>query len=163
MSSQQYIHKLSGHSEGVYCLAVWRNYLWSGSYDKTIKQWSASGHCLNTLHGHTGVLRCLCVWRDFLCSGSNDKTIQVWNLNGECINQWKTESFPYSLTVWKNFLCTGHYDGSIKLWNDYDVECTLTLNGHTGSVWCLVVDGDSLFSGSSDKTIRKWNIEGKCV
>ena len=29
--------------------------------------------------------------------------------------------------------------------------------GHTGSVWCLQVVGDTLFTGSDDSTVRRWS------
>ena len=40
----------------------------------------------------------------------------------------------------------------------------MNLQGHTGAVRCLAVQGEHLFSGGSDdKTICKWNIKGECV
>src|SRR5581483_9359672 len=89
--------------------------------------------------------------------------IRIWNEDGECVKTLETEIYPCCVTVWKTFLCTGHEDGAIRLWNPGETKCTLTLRGHTDDVCFLVADGDSLFSSSYDKTIRKWNIEGKCV
>jgi E3 ubiquitin-protein ligase TRAF7 len=50
----------------------------------------------------------------------------------------------------------------------YDVKCVHTLAGHQGPVWSLAVsaDGGVLASGSSDSTVRVWNVHpsvGKCV
>lgn len=36
-------------------------------------------------------------------------------------------------------------------------KCKGTFVGHNGPVWCMLVHGDYLFSGSSDKTIKVWD------
>ena len=39
-----------------------------------------------------------------------------------------------------------------------------TLQGHKGWVQCLVVNNNILYSGSSDKTIRAWNLDtNECI
>ncbi|XP_074660670.1 E3 ubiquitin-protein ligase TRAF7-like [Tubulanus polymorphus] len=44
-------------------------------------------------------------------------------------------------------------------------KCKGTFVGHQGPVWCLSVHGDFLFSGSSDKTIKAWDLSTtyKCL
>ncbi|XP_064628306.1 E3 ubiquitin-protein ligase TRAF7-like [Lineus longissimus] len=44
-------------------------------------------------------------------------------------------------------------------------KCKGTFVGHQGPVWCLCVHGDYLFSGSSDKTIKTWDLSAnyKCL
>ena len=37
---------------------------------------------------------------------------------------------------------------------------TRTLNGHTGSVLCLQYDERVIISGSSDSTVRVWDVHG---
>ena len=71
---------LRGHTSFVWCLTVWNNYLYSGSYDKTIRKWNENGDCVATLRGHTDVVYCLTVWNNHLYSGSDDNTIHKWGL-----------------------------------------------------------------------------------
>ena len=63
---------LEGHSEGVFCVAVFPNgrRVVSGSRDNTLKVWDvATGECVAMLEGHTGIgVRC-CVrflWYSFV-------------------------------------------------------------------------------------------------
>ncbi|XP_064610459.1 LOW QUALITY PROTEIN: E3 ubiquitin-protein ligase TRAF7-like [Liolophura sinensis] len=44
-------------------------------------------------------------------------------------------------------------------------KCKGTFVGHGGPVWCLTVLGELLFSGSSDKTIKVWDLSSRyqCV
>eukprot|EP00042_Codosiga_hollandica_P034369 m.240002 g.240002 ORF g.240002 m.240002 type:complete len:684 (+) comp54393_c0_seq6:154-2205(+) len=40
----------------------------------------------------------------------------------------------------------------------YHMKCKGTFVGHQGPVWALAVHGDLVFSGSSDETIKVWNV-----
>ena len=72
---------LKGHTNDVYCLTLYGNKLFSGSFDKTIRVWNADTHeHLATLRGHTSYVWCLTIYNDNLFSGSADKTIRVWNV-----------------------------------------------------------------------------------
>jgi WD40 repeat protein len=58
------------------------------------------------------------------------------------------------------FVISGSADRTIKLW-DIDPkskDVIQTLNGHTGTILCLNYSkkSDTIFSGSTDKTLRIW-------
>src|SRR6185503_11328578 len=102
MKTSHYTQKFH-NNETVRCLIVWKDSLWSGSGDGTIKQWNAHGHCINTLQGHSGVVYCLLVWRDFLYSSSLDTTIRVWNSKGECVRVLQGHTGKVlELAVWRD-------------------------------------------------------------
>ena len=67
---------IQGHKYSVNCLTVFDGYLWSGSYDTTIK-WDSSGSCIGTFKGRTGWVRCLTVFNGYLWSVS-DAHIEKW-------------------------------------------------------------------------------------
>ena len=46
------ISVLEGHAGGVYCLTIWNNHLYSGSYDNTIRVWDTNHECIAVLKGH---------------------------------------------------------------------------------------------------------------
>ena len=51
----------------------------SGSMDKTVHVWAATGECVATLKGHTSYVYSVCSLGDGrLASGSADKTVRVW-------------------------------------------------------------------------------------
>ncbi|KAJ7108575.1 WD40 repeat-like protein [Mycena epipterygia] len=55
-------------------------------------------------------------------------------------------------------------DGSIHVYDPLTGELRLFLRGHTGGVWALAATGDILVSGSTDCTVRIWNlINGRCT
>lgn len=61
----------------------------SGSRDKTIRLWDASGSCFKTLVGHDNWVRALVFHPGgkYLLSVSDDKTLRCWDLSqgGKCV------------------------------------------------------------------------------
>ncbi len=47
-------------------------------------------------------------------------------------------------------------DRTVQVWNVQTGECVHTLKGHTNWVRCVAFDGNTIVSGSLDKTVRIW-------
>ncbi|CAG7835245.1 unnamed protein product [Allacma fusca] len=67
-------------------------------------------------------------------------------------------------------MATSGQDHSVKLWNvtlglDYDIEPLRVLQGHSASVMCVRISTTAglIASASGDKTVRLWDLSGKCV
>lgn len=60
---------------------------------------------------------------------------------------------------------TGSRDFTLKLWDIRGGKTVKTLEGHSDWVKCCLLDGDNVISGSSDSTVRQWNLnsDGKGV
>ncbi len=60
----------------------------------------------------------------------------------------------------RSFIASGSH--KIKLWDLHTAESWLTLFGHKQTVSCLAISGNgqTLISGSYDKTLRIWNLKG---
>eukprot|EP00041_Stephanoeca_diplocostata_P028273 m.796366 g.796366 ORF g.796366 m.796366 type:complete len:858 (-) comp23342_c0_seq2:972-3545(-) len=80
------LHKLSGHTDIVYALAVMQqsngdDILFSSSNDRTIRVWSLETmQCVQTLSRHENGVAALAVsnHKQWLCSGAADCNIKVW-------------------------------------------------------------------------------------
>src|SRR2546429_226586 len=54
------IRLLKGHTNWIQCLFVWKDFLYSASYDRTIRVWSIiTGQCVRKLIGHTDIVHAL--------------------------------------------------------------------------------------------------------
>ncbi|KAI5640810.1 hypothetical protein NE865_06918 [Phthorimaea operculella] len=97
-------------------------------------------HAGITLNGHKRGIACLQYRDRLVVSGSSDNTIRLWDIEcGQCIR-----------------VLEGHEEL---------VRCiSITLNGHKRGIACLQYRGRLVVSGSSDNTIRLWDIEcGQCI
>ena len=55
---------------------------------------------------------------------------------------------------------SGLRDNTIKMWDRQTLQQhQKVLTGHTGSVLCLQYDEKVVISGSSDSTVRVWDVE----
>ena len=51
-----------------------------------------------------------------------------------------------------------------QVWSASSGKCLRTLVGHTGGVWSSQMEGDTVVSGSTDRTLKVWDSEsGQCV
>jgi len=133
--------------------------------------------CIYTFKGHTGCLNCICFspCGKFICSGSDDKSIKIWNIDSrKCIYTFKGHDYYVSSVCFSpcgNYICSSSWDGTIKLWdinkrinfwNTNKKKCILTFQEHIYNVRsvCFSPCGKYICSGSSDKFIKLWDIEG---
>lgn len=163
---------LQGHTNWIWSIAFDPSgqLLASGSGDQTVKLWNVeTGECLQTLIGHTNWIWSIAFRADglLLASGSDDYTTRLWDLrSGECVNTLEGEHGVWSIAFHPsgNQIASAS-DRFVLLWN-LQTNSRQTLIGHTGQVWTVAysLDGQMLFSGSDDGTIRQWDVaSGECV
>jgi len=131
------INQLEGHTEDINCLILYKkNYLASGSSDKTVKFLDISTYtCIKTLEGHECSVKCLTELKNGnLASGSSDDKIKIWDENFKCIFTLTEHTFWITclLTLHNGWLVSGSQDSIIKVWNSDDsFACIHTLQEHT--------------------------------
>ncbi|HSW86362.1 MAG TPA: F-box/WD40 repeat-containing protein [Rhabdochlamydiaceae bacterium] len=161
---------LEGH-----CFCIGGNFLYSGLSDGTIKILNlTTNECIATLQGHQDLVKCLCTKGNFLYSCSKDNTIKIWDLtNNQCVASLDASvdclyiegNFLYSGSFWKGALCF-ESQPKIKIWDLSTNQGVISLKGHKNSVTSLCKkgitsfynEGNSLYSGSSDGTIKVWDL-----
>jgi WD40 repeat protein len=160
------VRTLTGHTSLVNSVAFSPDgrLLASGSHDHTIKLWDvATGSLVRTLTGHTNYVFPVAFSPDgrLLASGSTDKTIKLWEVATGSLVRTLITSYVNSVAFSPDgrLLASDSYK-EIKLWEVATGREVRTLSGHTGLVNSVAFspDGRLLASGSTDKTIKLWDI-----
>lgn len=96
------------------------------------------------LKGHDDhVITCLQFSDNKIVSGSDDNTLKVWSaITGKVSFLKKLSNASFKYDFW---------------------QCLRTLTGHTGGVWSSQMSGNTIISGSTDRTLKVWDAEtGTC-
>ncbi|OAV91802.1 hypothetical protein PTTG_06002 [Puccinia triticina 1-1 BBBD Race 1] len=156
---------LRGHTQAILALDFSTPYghLVSSSLDESLQLWDlATGESIRTLKGHNGMVKCLQV-EDMTCiTGGADGQIRVWNLDRALDMDYNLEG---SLTEGEQIV-SNETAGVSPTDNSHlpnqDASkldpCVTKLEGHSRSVTALYFDDACLVTGSSDKTIRQWDL-----
>ncbi|KAF2083599.1 mitochondrial division protein 1 [Saccharata proteae CBS 121410] len=139
----------------------------TAALDDTIRVWDLNaGRCMGQLEGHLSSVRCLQVEDNIVATGSMDASIRLWDLS-------RAEYAPQDNRISRS----GEEDeeDALGFENEDDApplppptsmqDCPLfSLDAHVAEVTALHFRGDTLVSGSADKTLRQWDLEkGRCV
>ncbi|KAJ1689647.1 hypothetical protein LUZ63_013802 [Rhynchospora breviuscula] len=171
------IQDADGHTEWVSCVrfspSAVAPVIVSGSWDRTVKVWNLANCKLRfTLTGHTGYVNAVAVSPDgSLCaSGGKDAVTLLWDLaEGKRLYSLDAGAIIHSLCFSPNryWLCAAT-EKCVKIWDlesksivqELKIE-QITKNKNT---YCTSlnwsVDGNTLFTGYSDGTIRAWGVIG---
>ncbi|KAF2755434.1 WD40 repeat-like protein [Pseudovirgaria hyperparasitica] len=139
----------------------------TASMDDTVRVWDLNaGRCMGMLEGHLSSVRCLQVEENIVATGSMDASIRLWDLS-------RADYAPMESGTSKDG--NQDEDDGLVFENPEDEpppppptsmqDCPLfSLEGHVAEVTALYLRGDMLVSGSSDKTLRQWDlVKGRCV
>jgi WD40 repeat protein len=149
---------LMGHVNNVSCMHVDRERIYSGSSDKTIQIRNVRTFERLAVFTHGDAITCMHATDKYLYSASG-KTIKIWDLNTARVKtSLEVDGQPQNLTVEKDTLFFRSSDSCDIQAVNLNTNNRKVLKGHLKSVTCLLVMQDRLFSGSSDKTIRIWNV-----
>lgn len=139
----------------------------TAALDDTVRVWDLNlGRCIGHLEGHTASVRCLQVEDNIVATGSMDASIRLWDLS-------RAKYEPYEHQGGEN---GEDDDDGLGFGNAEEdapppppansmEDCPLfVLDAHVDEVTALHLRGDTLVSGSADKTLRQWDLsKGRCV
>ncbi|KAI8886400.1 WD40 repeat-like protein [Backusella circina FSU 941] len=139
---------LHGHTDEIICLDFNhpKGILVSSSMDGTVKAWDLQHKkSLGNLEGHTGLVKCLQLDDARLLTGADDGSIKYWDLS----------NLPDTNSVFSssNSSSTG---GECTMG---DFTSSFSLEGHQGEITAFYADHQYVVSGSSDKTMKQWDLE----
>lgn len=113
-----------------------------------------------------------CFNRDgsLLASGCREGCIKVWTIgNGECIRKFPLAHgqgitcLQFGAQKEENHILSCSFDGMIKIFGLVSGTLLKQFSGHSSYVNCVTYSEDysMIYSGSSDKTVKIWNITTK--
>lgn len=143
----------------------------SAGQDATIKIWNAAGGSLvRTIELDNGAATALAVMGRRALTGHNDGTIALWSLDsGEKLAAFKrSDASIWSLAFLGDGsrFAAGVNDEDVAVWEAKSSrEPAFLLEGHDGPTQALAVSPQTqqLASGSSDRTVKLWNLQGHSV
>jgi len=96
--------------------------------------------------------------KKYLYSGSNDQTLRVWDLKRNiCKSVIKDTNKIFSIALSDKLLFSTS-GNDIKVYDKKDLQQLSLLSGHTGGVNKIFVSDHKLFSGSSDRSVKVWDL-----
>ncbi|ODQ66321.1 WD40 repeat-like protein [Nadsonia fulvescens var. elongata DSM 6958] len=140
----------------------------SASTDDSVKVWDLSkGRCVSNLAGHNAYVSCLQIEDNILATGSMDASVKIWDLS-------KIDMYDDTDDIMEEEEGQENLDGDNQTVKDFSTStnrignshdsCVYSLESHLGEISALHFQGNTLVSGSADKTIRQWDMQtGKCV
>ncbi|XP_016472762.1 protein JINGUBANG-like [Nicotiana tabacum] len=166
------------HADSISCLAVCNGYIYSGSWDKTLKVWRISDlKCLESIKAHDDAINGLvCSSKNgVVFSASADGKIKAWGKEGKScggthslkgILEGHKDVSLNSVVVSEdgNFVFGGGSDGYLMGWvgnknlDSWKLVCEVKAHGMAVLCMCLM-KGEFLCSGSADKSICIWKRE----
>jgi division protein 1 len=169
LESGSKIKELPAHTDSITAMdfdAPWGT-LVTASLDDTVRVWDLNaGRCIGMLEGHLSSVRCLQVEDSIVATGSMDATIRLWDLS-------RAEYAPQDNRINKDE--GEEEDDGLAFENSADAPPAppptimqdvplFSLESHVDEVTALHFKGDTLVSGSADKTLRQWDlVKGRCV
>lgn len=134
----------------------------SAALDDTVRVWDMNvGRCSGLLEGHHASVRCLQVEDNIVATGSMDASVRLWDLS---------RARPATRDGRLNKHERGEQEDTLEHSSPVPPSSNLedchvfTLDAHVDEVTALHFKGNTLISGSADKTLRQWDlVKGRCV
>ncbi|KPA15061.1 repeat-containing protein [Candidatus Magnetomorum sp. HK-1] len=170
--------KISGHEGFIKSVSFNKNgtKLITGSDDYSVRLWDVvTGKCLDTMTEHSNPVRSVTFnpTCEMIASAGDDQTVRLWAIDNndkcQCLKTLHGYSNPImtiAISPNSDFLINGNENGDVSLWDINNQKEIKVFKGHKDRIWSVDFSytNDIFASGSSDKTIRLWNIKTKeCI
>jgi len=140
--------------------------LWSAHHGGSINIWDAEAgtNLRNLSAAHDGpvwALQRMAQSPELVASAGADGTVKLWDARQvRAAGQVQTGNAAYALSAGQDMLISAGYDGSIRLWETRmgAMRLAASLQAHRAPVRALLVSEQVLWSGSTDGTVRCWDL-----
>lgn len=161
---------LTGHTAPITALDFNEPYgmLVTSGQDDIVKVWDlCDGEPIGELRGHKGTVKAVQV-EDTLClTGGADGNVKLWDLR--LVEDYEDKLREQSEQARRDPLAriaeqNEKEDVDDEPKDELTGPCVRTLEGHSKSVTAMYYEDGTLVTGSSDKTLRQWDVAtGQCV
>ena len=137
----------------------------TSALDDTVRVWDLNqGRCIGLLEGHHASVRCLQVEDNLVATGSMDASIRLWDLNKAQYTSSPTHLQPTPEEEEDEDQSSSSQSNQAPPPSSMQSCPLFSLEAHVDEVTALHFKGDTLVSGSADKTLRQWDlVKGRCV
>lgn len=153
-----------GYPERVLCVAVFDGELYAGGAQRIALKWNIeTGQLLVTFTDyHEMPVRSLAYLPGTLFTGSQDASVIRWDsTSATSLQFYQGRKNKFKCVVsWNDFAIIGGEDSDIKIWDVSinSLDPSAVFYDHTSAVNDMYVVDDYLYSGSSDLSLRQWNL-----
>jgi WD40 repeat protein len=151
-------------------------FILTGSLDKTARLWSLDGNLVQEFKGHTDAVISVDFSPDgnFILTGSWDKTAALWDRSGNLVELFKGNPTWVNAAFSKdgksvitsggepNSMYATALDHTIRLWEIKKSFVEIRSTAPVTSV-AFAPDNTSIVTGSSDKIVRIWDVNGRLM
>ncbi|KAJ6144884.1 hypothetical protein N7470_008779 [Penicillium chermesinum] len=132
----------------------------SAALDDTVRVWDMNvGRCSGLLEGHHASVRCLQIEDNIVATGSMDASVRLWDLS-----RARTATNDSSRLNKHERVEDDEQSAPVLPSSNLEDCHVFSLEAHMDEVTALHFKGDTLISGSADKTLRQWDlVKGRCV
>lgn len=133
------LDQFKGHKLQVKSVCISAGYVFSGSNDKTARQWSLSGDEIRVFKGHTGRLTSVKATSSTLFTASLDHSVRVWDISTgrplRVLKEHSADVYAICLSPDSRWLFSSSFDKTIKQYDAVSYECIRTFTGkHAAAV-----------------------------
>ncbi|XP_063845245.1 WD repeat-containing protein 86-like [Scylla paramamosain] len=148
--------------------------LYTASADKTIRSWHIdTGVNFRVFEGHKSHITCLLALNKLLYSGDGDGVVRVWDLTARdalklgpqhVVSVDSLASFrPATNTInaiklHNGMLFIASSDNLARAVDAATREVLAVYTGHQIAVTCMAISGEHFYTGSTDTTLRVWDM-----
>jgi WD40 repeat protein len=152
------------HDLAVSCLELTDRYLYSGSWDTTVKIWERNSKTISLMEymslTHSSSVICLAMTNTKLLVGEENGTISIWNIEGfylECKLHDSRASGLISCVGAVNTKIVAGQGNSILFWDLQTAESFLKIELDSGTINGLVLNEERLIICSDDGSVHSWS------
>ena len=169
MGSQKELGRLTGHDKKISAAAARGNLAISAQYNGPLCLWSLETmRCTATLAADVpGMCSVFCMEGKVLLGSAGP--IKLWDIAASApVALPDLEGHTEAVRCVRASTCmvlSGSWDKTVRLWDLRTGKCVRTMEGHTGTVYSVDMDGHcrTAVSGSEDNLIRLWDLgSGRC-